>query len=136
MKRKDLAKGIAAKLLRIRQSLHYSTSNMAYKIGITRGTYKRNENSETLPDTFALYKMARSLNISLDWLIVNKGTMFYPGKKPAKDSPSPRPLKDDVTKLLDHMERIPLLHHEVMTLFHKFKAEHKDMVAEAMSDKE
>jgi hypothetical protein len=31
-------------------------------------------------------------------------------------------------------KRIPLLHHEVMTLFHKFKAEHKDMVAEAMRD--
>jgi transcriptional regulator with XRE-family HTH domain len=134
MKRKDLAKQIAVKLLKIRQSLHYSTSNIAYKIGITRGSYRRNENSETLPDTFVLYKMARNLNISLDWLIGNKGTMFYAGKKAAKDSSSLQLLQDDVTELLDHMERIPLLHHEVMTLFHKFKAERKDMVAEAMRD--
>ena len=40
-----------------------------------------NENSETLPDTLALYKMARNLNISPDWLIGNKGTMFYSEKK-------------------------------------------------------
>jgi hypothetical protein len=30
------------------------------------------------------------------------------------------------------MDRIPLLRHEILVYFYKFKAEHKDMVVESM----
>lgn len=136
MNRKELTTAVAAKLEKIRRSLHYSTPVMADKLGLSRGSYKRNEKGETIPDTFSLYLFGCNLNISLDWLLRDRGPMYCPGTVPDREtgekSPASHPVGSDVNELLTHMERIPLLHHEVMTVFHKFKTEHKDIVEEAM----
>lgn len=111
---------------------------MADKLGISRGSYKRNEKGETIPETFTLYFLGNSLNISLDWLLRDIDPMYCtggtPGRKTKEKSSVSHSGGDDVNELLRHMERIPLLHHEVMTVFHKFKAEHKDMIEEAIKN--
>ena len=38
----------------------------------------------------------------------------------------------DVKELLEHMEHIPLLRHEVLAFFYRFKEEYKEMVETTM----
>ena len=38
-------------------------------------------------------------------------------------------------ELMEHMKHIPLLRHEVLVLFYKFKEDHKEMVDIAMKTK-
>jgi hypothetical protein len=42
--------------------------------------------------------------------------------------------REEIKDLLEHMNRIPLLRHEVLVYFYKFKAEHKDIVVEGMAE--
>ena len=41
--------------------------------------------------------------------------------------------QDEINDFLELMSRIPLLRHEVLVFFYKFKEEHKDLVAEVMT---
>jgi hypothetical protein len=38
--------------------------------------------------------------------------------------PAPPPLPEDLKELVDHMEKMPLLRHEILAHFHRFKEEH------------
>jgi hypothetical protein len=40
----------------------------------------------------------------------------------------------EVRELLQHMERIPLLRHEVLSFFYKFKLDYKDLVESSIKD--
>ena len=42
--------------------------------------------------------------------------------------------KPEVRELVEHMERIPWLYHEVLAFFQEFKVEHKELVAAEMGE--
>ncbi|NIM16148.1 MAG: helix-turn-helix domain-containing protein [Candidatus Aminicenantes bacterium] len=147
---KNLTKEMAYKLRKIRQTLNVSNSVMAAKLRIGRSTYNRNEEGQTLPGTLTLFRLGNYFNISLDWFVFNRGSMFYQEQavENEKDTNKEEPerlvpegflalqnLGDDIKELLESMERIPLLRYEVLVLFHKFKKENKGMMEEVMSDK-
>lgn len=66
------------------------------------------------------------------WLVANKGPMFYSQKARAEAGPELANVMNEVKELLAHMEQIPLLRFEILSFFHKFKLEYKDVVASAM----
>jgi len=158
MKRKDLLNEIGSKLKQIRDTLKYSRPAMAYKMGVVRSSYLRNENGVTCPDIRTMHLLGNNFNISLDWLICNKGSMYYrgPGKTPEMVKPPEKPLAPptpvdpviekkpapavldtlpvEIQELLDHMTAVPLLRYEILASFHRFKEEHQEMVAAAMMD--
>lgn len=145
MNMKDLTKEVAYKMRKFRQSLKLSNSQMAAKLGVERSTYHRNEEGRTLPGISTLLKLGNYYDISLDWLLRNKGPMYCKEKIVEKEKevkieePKPDPfakvletLGDEAKELLEYMERIPLLRYEVLVLFHKFKEERKEMVERTM----
>jgi hypothetical protein len=129
---------------------------MADFFGTIRANYTRYENAKIFPNFFALYYFANNTGISLDWLVCNKGSMFYKEKieekketvdkevkeekklTAEKEKPQAEPagkiLDDEIKDLVDHMERIPLLRHEVLVTFYTFKEEHKEMVESAREE--
>ena len=120
----------------IRENLKYSQREMADRLGIYNASYSRHENGETMPMVTTLYKLGNMFNISLDWLIQNKGPMYYSEKEETgANGEISKELRQDVNELLEHMEKIPLLRYEILASFHKFKEAHKEMVIEAMSGK-
>lgn len=145
MTRKELVEEISKRLTQIRESLNYNRRQMAKAMGSSESSYYKNEQALTSPDLRYYYSLAHRFNISLDWLIMGRGEMLY--KEPA---PEPEPtgeeipkeepvlmndgLRQDVKELLDHMEHIPMLRYEVLSLFQHFKADHKEIVEEAMKD--
>ncbi len=163
MNKKDLYKDIGNKLNKFRRSLNYSTADMCSRLKVVRSSYLRNESGKTSPGIWTMRSLGRIFDISLDWLILDKGPMIYREKEEKKEEkqeqkqeekqpeqaaplqeppvivleekPAPETvdsLPEDIRELLAHIRRIPLLRHEIMVSFYKFKEEHKEMVTTSM----
>ncbi len=139
MDRKTLLVDVGDKLRKARKPLKYSENEMADRLDAYRTSYHRYERGETSPQLTALYELARTFDISLDWLIADKGPMYYKEKqvkeKPGPAADTPQAVREDINELLEHMEQIPLLRYEVLVMFHKFKEDRKEMVEAAMKNK-
>lgn len=142
MNRKELIEEIAYRLMTIRKARQFTRAKMANAIGIGDSSYYKNENAKTAPDVGTFRKISENLDVSLDWLITGRGEMDYKGPLPIleveqlseRETPmGEAKLSSDVKELLEHMEQIPLLRFEVLTLFHKFKQDQKELVMESMN---
>ena len=71
---KELA-GIPSKLIKLRERMNFSTMEIASVLGIKRRAYNRYENGERVPNLMALYALSKHYNISMDWLLLDKGGM-------------------------------------------------------------
>jgi hypothetical protein len=87
----------------------------------------------------------KKFDASMDWLLFNKGPLFYKEKTPeeTKQPPEEKPpvqqkqpekqteekfpgleqVMTDVKELLDYMAKDPLLKYEVLVYFYKYKKE-------------
>jgi transcriptional regulator with XRE-family HTH domain len=141
MDRNSLLRDIAHRLRKIREPLGYTHREMGELINVDRSSYTRYESGETFARMMSLYQLGTKLDISMDWLIINKGPMYYKEKevnegKTAGEPPIPgKTLPDDVGELLEIMEKVPVLRYKVLLYFHELKEEHKEMIAAAMKDK-
>jgi transcriptional regulator with XRE-family HTH domain len=136
MKKKEFLHEIAQKLLKIRETLGLSASAISGNIKVHRITYYKYETGRAFPHFSVLSRLGKSLGISLDWLILDRGTMFYKEKdseKAAANSLSALP--QDIRELVEYMERIPILKYETLLSFHQFKANHKELVESAFKEK-
>jgi transcriptional regulator with XRE-family HTH domain len=154
MNKKELLKTISLKLLNLRKKMELSRPKMAGKIGLAVSSYYKNETGLNGPDVVTLHKLAERFKLSLDWLIMDRGEETYKSRAEIKNEakeefeaalkaeaasepePVPEPekeaLREDLKELMEHMDSIPLLRYEVLTMFHKFKESNKKMVEEAM----
>ncbi len=138
MDKRSVLREIGSKLRTFRETLKLKVSEMADGIGNERSGYIRYEQGKTPAKLMTLYKLAEKYDLSLDWLIRNKGPMYYKEKeiKEAKPMPTLDSLPNDIKELLDHMEKVPLLRYEVLAFFLKFKDKNKEMVANAFEKTE
>ena len=126
-----LVQEVGQRLRKFRRQLHYTPGQMAEKLGIMTGGYYKNENGENFPGLDTLNRLQKDFDISMDWFIFNKGPMFYKEKqaekekplekKEIKKTPGPEDTMPEVKELLEHMAKDPLLRHEVMVYFYKYK---------------
>lgn len=137
MKRKELLIEVAQRFRKVRETLGLSPANMVGNLKTHRITYYKYESARTLPQFSILARLGKNLGISMDWLILNKGPMFYKEKdnenKAAADPLAALP--QDIKELVEHMQRIPMLKYETLLSFHHFKENHKDMVESAFKEK-
>lgn len=148
MNRAQIVKETGLRLRKIRKSLTYTQEKMGSYLGVARPSYDKYERGEVFPGPRALTVLANTFKVSLDWLIANKGSMLYSEKKveptenmwqpeekaQPQEKTGPDVVTADVKELLAHMERIPLLRYEVLTMFHKFKLKNKTLVESSMKD--
>jgi transcriptional regulator with XRE-family HTH domain len=132
MTRKDIAKTIGAKLLKIRQDNNKSVARMARALNCDRVSYARNENGQTIPNFFTIYNLGSQFGISMNWLILDEGPILLKEIAVENKVAASTPLLANFAELIEHMEKIPLLQHEILAQFHRFKEEHPAMVEKAM----
>jgi len=131
MNTRELRKEISIRFRRMREALKCSHEKIAAHMGIERASYTKYENGWALPNLNSLSVLASHFDVSLDWLVANKGPMFYKGKVQAGGDIE---FTGELKELFDHMSRIPLLRHEVLSFFHKFKLEYKALVESSSRD--
>lgn len=116
-----LLQGAGLRLIKIREQLRFSRAEMAARMGIKPVGYYKNENGETFPGLRSLDRMQKDFDISMDWFIFNKGTMFFKEKQPEKKEETKAPEGVEMTELFNQMEQDPRLRHEVLAYYYKYK---------------
>jgi transcriptional regulator with XRE-family HTH domain len=84
LKDKSTLQAVGSRLKRLREQLNYSPDRMAAHFELTVSDYSKNENGETLPGLDTLRRLSDDFDISLDWLILNKGPKYFKEKEPPK----------------------------------------------------
>jgi len=141
MSTERMLNGLSAKLIKIRESFNQTITQMAQQLRIYRGNLVDYEKSKSMPSLSTLHRLGICYGVSLNWFILDKGPMFLSVEEDQKNvSPNPldeleNPLSGDTVELLKYMDKIPLLRHEILVQFHRFKEEHREMVKEAFESK-
>lgn len=137
--KKELREAVATRLKKVREILGFTQERMVTFFGVQRSTYTRNERGDTFPGYPILLKLATRFDISLDWLVCGKGPMIFKEKAAARRGSA---VETDIKELLpEHrelvlaMEKVPVLHHEVLAFFQRFKMENK-VLMESLEDSE
>lgn len=120
---------IGQRLRKLREQLNYSQSQMAGLMGLSESGYLKNEHGTRLPGLAVLDRIQGEWDISMDWFLFNKGPMYFPEKSPDPEPsasktgefPSSPPLSPELVHLLEYMDRDPLLKHEILVYFYKYK---------------
>jgi transcriptional regulator with XRE-family HTH domain len=135
MTRKEIASSLGLKLKQIQEIFNKSGAQMAEILYCDRVSYFRNEKGQNIPNIFTIYNLATQLDISLNWFLLDEGPMYIREIASVKDVESvSRPLTEDLKELFEHMERLPLLRHDILLRFQQFKEEHPLMVEKAMKE--
>jgi transcriptional regulator with XRE-family HTH domain len=124
---KNTLREIGTRLKELRKHLDYSRNRMAVFLEITPNGYGKNECGETFPGLPSLRRLSEELRISMDWLIFNRGSMYFQESQPEikiKEEKKPG-LEEtpEVRELLEYMEQEPQFKYEVLANFYKYKKE-------------
>ncbi len=68
--------GLAQKMKAIRTGLNLDKPQMSRRLGMSTSAYHRYESGERYPGTAVLRILAEELNISINWLLFNKGEKY------------------------------------------------------------
>ncbi len=116
---------VGQRLMLIRQEHRFTRHEMASKLGLNYATYYKNETGFFLPCLDTLSRLHKELDISLDWVLFGSQPMHNKEKQPiiAPDTITRR-LENkapDVKGLLNDMDQDPMLLHEIMLYYYKYK---------------
>ena len=84
-------RGLGSRLHQLRLHLQFSRGKMADKLGLHPNTVNRYERDDTIPGMVPLSRLQKDYDVSMDWLLFNKGPMFFREKDPAAEEPAPPP---------------------------------------------
>jgi len=120
--KRKLRKEIGARLAQLRETLNLPRTKISGMIGIDRASIQRYEEGQYFPEISTLVTLSGVLGISLDWLLVNRGPMYYNEKIAETEASESDKLvmREEYRDLLDNMEKYPVLRYEVLLQVQKF----------------
>ncbi|MCP4146114.1 MAG: helix-turn-helix transcriptional regulator [bacterium] len=144
-----LQKELSRKLRSVRQKLGLSQQRISAYFETTRDSVTKREQGLLMPPAYWLYVLSDQFDISLDWLVSNKGPMFYKEKlvevkgedspqEVTKDSPPSIQVHETITgtvreelkEMIKDLEQVPVLRYELLAHYHKFKLKNKGILYE------
>jgi transcriptional regulator with XRE-family HTH domain len=131
--RRNVLRGGGKRLKEIRQLLKLTPLEMAKKLGITVACYYKNENGVTFPRMATLKMFQKDLDISMDWMLFEKGPMYYREKCKTVTDENKLPgvvEMPEVKELLECMDKDARFRHKVLIYLYDYKDERKDLEAE------
>ena len=99
---------------------------MGRLLGLGKSGFGKYERMENFPNFKILQALATEYNVSMDYLIGSRGTVFYGQYENRKDN-------DEMAEFLYLMENVPLVHHSVMSYFQKFKIENHEVIEKELA---
>lgn len=122
---------VGERLRELRSRLKKTQAEMGRILGLKRSSFGKYETMENFPSLKLLHSLATRFNVSLDYLICGRGTLFY-GKD--ETDPGRKTVKGELEELLDLMDRVPLVHHSILSYFQKLKLENKELIDKYLSE--
>jgi transcriptional regulator with XRE-family HTH domain len=147
--KQDIFRDTGVRLRKIREQLGYTRPEMAERLGMSAGGYRKNESGECFPNAKSLFRLSSEYDVSMDWLFFNKGPMYRKEIKRLEDQGRAeaegleqqladcnaqlqgleqetavlRQAAPEVKEMVLYMEQNPILYHELMLYFHRFVRE-------------
>ncbi len=119
---------IGSRLQKIRNHFGYTQGQMAAQLELSRTSYSKNEKGVHLIDITTAVYLHNKMDISLEWLLFNKGPMFKAGKGQEQAAAKGPGTDPETGGMLKMMERIPFIRHAVIGFFQKFTLENDDLI--------
>ncbi|HLP61905.1 MAG TPA: helix-turn-helix transcriptional regulator [Candidatus Deferrimicrobium sp.] len=123
---KSFLSDLGKRLKIVRDEHRYNRLEMAGKLEISRANYYKNECGISLPKVDTLYRLYNDFDISMDWFLFGGQPMHNKDKQPTpvaeKKTGGLENELPDARELLDAMEHDPMLRHEVLLNFYKYKS--------------
>jgi transcriptional regulator with XRE-family HTH domain len=142
-------KGIASRLEAIRIEQKLTRPQMAEALNLSYNAYSKYERALNFPSLKYQAIIAKKFDISLDWLLLNKGLMHFSGiekvlrekqmlkqeqeksadvekqeelnKEPVLSPDALMVTDTDIKEMIRFMEDNPLFKHQLLTYFYRFK---------------
>ncbi len=132
--KQQLRKEIGMKMREIRKVLGYTQAQMVSFFDIGRANYSRIEKGEIFPTAAILNTLCKEFHVSLDWLIANEGEMFIlqNQKQDAKKILNPGKYSREVSDLLFHIEKVPMVRHAILGFFLEYKQKNQRIILEIL----
>ncbi len=118
---------LGSRMKLVRLHFGYTRSRMAGRLDVGTNTVSRYEQDRMTPGMTVLSILSRELDVSMDWLLFGRGVMLFQEPPPPKESSAAGMVEKEPEELMEHMVRIPLLRHEMLAQYHKFKLQYKEL---------
>lgn len=131
---------IAPRLRLLRKKLGYTQNDMAGRIGVSAGGYKKYEIGQRLLSMTVQFRLVKEFNISLDWLLLGRGPMYGSDKQPnlelqkeveslqgqisemeLREKRNRESYPKEMWDLMEAMNRDEVLYHEVLAHFKRYQ---------------
>jgi len=121
---------VGSRLKEIRQRLKMTQAQWGEKLGISGSAVAKHENGITFPTVKMLNILSSQYNVSMDYLLCGRGTLFYEDK----DNSNSNRLKNMVEGDIELEELFSLVcskswvRHAVLSFFQRFKLENRELI--------
>ncbi|NIM11416.1 MAG: helix-turn-helix domain-containing protein [Candidatus Aminicenantes bacterium] len=122
-------RGIGSRLKKVRLHFGHTQKKMAAYFGMGSNAYGKAENGYNAPGLKIFYILATRFGISLDWLVLGWGSMFYE-KKTADDE-----LSREINEMLGLIDKLPLVRHLILGYFQELKLNYHEVIQQELSEK-
>lgn len=123
---------IGSRLKAIREEVGILQAEFAFKLGVARSTCSRAEKGECILPTEAMQELAKSFNVSLNWLLLGQGEMFLCKATASEEVLAFVKENSEVEEHLLLMKRLPLFKYFVLQNFMRFKTDNSQLVIDAL----
>ncbi len=126
-------RGISSRLKEVRLHFGHTQKKMAAYFGMGSNAYGKAENGYNAPGLKIFYILATRFGISLDWLVLGRGPMFYekkPGEKAADDE-----LSREINEMLELIDKLPLVRHLILGYFQELKLNYHEVIQQELAEK-
>ncbi len=121
-------KNVGWRLREIRNRLNMSQEEFGQVLGLKRSSLGRHERDECFPTGKMLSILVNKYNISMDYLLCNRGSLFY------KEREGKNIMDEEIKEMLGLMSKVPLIRHSVMSYYQRFKLENQDLIEKELSE--
>ncbi len=143
VRKQPINEAIRARLKKLRENVGCTQREMAERLGMTASGYSKYELGLNFLSIEAMQRMSAKLDVSMDWLLFNKGSMYngdnergakesakeverlkgrLEAERKGRDTVSGKELSPEERDLFETMKRVPMLYHKIMFHYQEFKS--------------
>ena len=121
---------VGSRLKEIRQRLKMTQEQLGKKLGVNASAVAKYENGITFPNVKMLNILASQYNVSMDYLVCGRGTLFYEDKETPDSDRYKNIINGDkeMEELFSLVSSISWVRYAVLSYFQRFKLEHRHLM--------
>ena len=125
---------VGLRLKELRRKLNMTQAQLGEKLEIKATTLAKHENGICFPTGKMLNILASQYNVSMDYLLCGRGTLFYEDKDNSDSNRLKNLIGEDkeLEELFSLVSKMSWVRHAVLSYFQRFKLENRELIEKSM----